>query len=236
MQILSHLTKAGKFPVEQIGGIPHLNQAVDLSFPRTGVIHTTEKGAAATDANGWDGALSVFKQHWAPHFLVGAGRIAQLVQIGTMSAALVSNNVHAIVQIEVVADSQQTLWLPDEPTLDALASLLAACQSEYGIPLAHPFPDGDWGRYGDNPHRHAGKWGAVAAWYGHADVPSVPGHPEEDHWDPGNLRWSALLDRARSMTDILHAPATIPALLPACPCSAAPPMAPAAPGATVDAK
>ena len=217
MTITPWLYKAGKYDVEHIGGIPHLNQSVDLSGPRTGVLHTTE--------GGWEGSLGVFKQHYAPHFMVGAGRIAQLVQVGTMGAALVSNNVHAIVQIELVAFSKEAPWLPDDPTLDALCALLAACQSEYGIPLAHPWADGDYGRAGDNPHRHAGKWGRIAGWYGHADVPSVPGHSQETHWDPGNLEWSKVLARAQSMTEVLHAPATplvaplaaVAALHPCCP-------------------
>ena len=228
MSIAAWLAKAGKYQIEQIGGIPHFNLAVDLAGPRTGIEHTTEKGKGASDEAGWNGALSVFRQHYAPHFIVGAGRIGQLVQIGTLSGACVSNNVHAIVEIEVVADSDTALWLPDDPTLDALASLLAACQQEYGIPLAHPWPDGDFGRAGDNPHRHVGKFGVVAGWYGHADVPSVPGHPPETHWDPGNLRWSVVLDRARGMLDILHAPATIAGPLPPRPCCIAPPGAPVA--------
>ena len=213
MPVTPWLAKAGSFAIEHIGGIPHLNEGVDLSGPRTGVLHTTE--------GGWDGSLGVFRQHYAPHFLVGAGRIAQLVQVGTMGAACVSNNVHAIVQIELVAFSKSDPWLPDDPTLEALAALLAACQSEYGIPLAHPWPDGDWGRAGDNPHRHAGKWARIAGWYGHADVPSVAGHSPETHWDPGNLQWSKLLAKAQGLTEILHAPASALPVLPPHPCCAA---------------
>lgn len=186
------LETAGKFTVEQIP-CPHFSIPVVLSAPRTGVLHTTE--------GHWDDGLAVFKKHFAPHFLVGAGRIAQLVQIGTIGAALVTHNDHAIVQVEVVGFSKQTPYIFDEPTAEALAALMAICQREYGIPLAHPWPDGDYGVYGDNPHRHAGKWGVVPGWYGHGDVPNP-----DNHWDPGALQWSKLFALANGMTNILHAP------------------------------
>ena len=204
-QVRPWLETAGKFTVEHIGGIPHFGQPVDLAAPRTGVLHTTE--------GDWASSMAVFKQHFAPHFLVGAGRIAQLVQVGLIGAALVHHNDHAIVQIEVVAKSQQSLWLPDEATLEALAALLAACQQEYGVPLSHPWADGDYGLYGDNPHRHAGKWGVVAGWYGHGDVPSP-----DVHWDPGALEWSKLLARAAAQTHILQAPGWTPPDPPSRPC------------------
>lgn len=197
---------AGKFAVEHIP-CPHFNQPVNLAGPRTGVIHTTE--------GHWDDGLAVFKQHFAPHFLVGAGRIAQLVQIGGIGAALVHHNPDAIVQIEVVGFSKQELWMPDEPTSQALAALMAVCQREYGIPLTHPWADGDYGLYGDNPHRHAGKWGVIAGWYGHGDVPSP-----DAHWDPGALQWSKLFALANGMTDILHLPGWTPPSAPARPCVA----------------
>jgi hypothetical protein len=200
-------TQAGKYKIEHIGGIPHFNIAVDLAAPRTGVLHTME--------GDFDSGLAVFKQHYAPHFIVGPGRIAQLVQIGTIGAALVTHNDHAIVQIEVAGFSKETLWDFDNSTTDALASLMALLQRELGIPLFHPWPDGDFGRYGDNPHRHAGKWGVVAGWYGHDDVPSP-----DVHWDPGNLEWSKLLAKASSMTDILHSPGIVQSTtMPPRPCT-----------------
>ena len=97
---------------------------------------------------------------------------------------------------------------------------LAVCQREYGVPLAHYWKDGDYGVYGDNPHRHAGIWDSVAGWYGHGDVPSLPlPNRQEDHWDPGALKWSELLAKAAAMTDIVHAPAWTPPVAPARPCA-----------------
>lgn len=193
------LTQAGKFPVEHIGGIPHYNDSVDLGAPRTGVLHTTE--------GGWVGSLAVFKQHYAPHFMLGFDadaqkvRIAQLVQVGTIGAAIKARNRAVIVQIEMIGCSKETLWLPDPETLEALASLMAVCASEYQIPLFHPWPDGDFGKAGNNPHRSSGKFGQQAGWYGHGDCPRP-----DTHWDPGNLRWSVVFNRAQQILDELGAP------------------------------
>jgi hypothetical protein len=73
--------------------------------------------------------------------------------VGTIGAALVTHNNQVIVQIEMVGFSKKTPWLPDDETTAALASLMAACNDEYGIPLDHPWADGDFGKAGDNPHR-----------------------------------------------------------------------------------
>ena len=205
------LDQAGKFPVEPIP-CPHFSQPVDLAAPRTGVLHTTEGPTV-------EGALAIFRQHYAPHFLVGLDahrqvRVLQLVQVGTIGAALVTHNWLAIVQVEIIGFSKETLWRPDDGTAEALASLMAVCKREYGIPLAHPWADGDFGRAGDNPHRHAGKFGVAAGWYAHGDCPSP-----DTHWDVGALEWSSLLDRASAMTDILNAPAWAPPPPPPRPCA-----------------
>jgi hypothetical protein len=186
------LDQAGRFPIGHIGGIPHFNQDVLLGSPRTGILHTTE--------GGWAGSLAVFKQHFAPHFMLGFNadtqkvQIAQLVQIGTIGAAIKANNNKAIVQIEMIGFSKETPWLPDDDTVEALASLMAVCADEYGIPLEHPWADGDFGKAGKNPHRSSGKFGTIAGWYGHGDCPSP-----DTHWDPGNLKWSVILGKAKQM-------------------------------------
>jgi hypothetical protein len=199
MTIRPWLDQAGKFPVAHIGGIPHFNEPVLLNGPRTGVLHTTE--------GGWAGSLAIFKQHYAPHFMLGFDadaqkvRIAQLVQIGTIGAALKAHNAQAIVQIEVIGFSKEKPWLPDDETVAALASLMAVCAVEYGVPLEHPWPDGDFGKAGKNPHRSSGKYGKVAGWYGHGDCPSP-----DAHWDPGNLKWSAVLGIAKQIASDLAGP------------------------------
>jgi hypothetical protein len=214
------LDQAGRFPITHIGGIPHFNEGVPLDAPRTGVLHTTE--------GGWVGSLAIFKQHFAPHFMLGFDadaqkvRIAQLVQVGTIGAALKAHNNQAIVQIEMIGFSKETPWLPDDDTVAALASLMAVCASEYGIPLSHPWPDGDFGKAGNNPHRSSGKYGHIPGWYGHGDCPSP-----DTHWDPGNLEWSVILDQAKQMLDDVGAPH---------PASAGPAAMAGAPSATVVAK
>jgi hypothetical protein len=124
-------------------------------------------------------------------------QIAQLVQVGTIGAALKAHNNQAIVQIEMIGFSKESPWLPDDDTLNALASLMAECQREYGIPLDHAWPDGDFGRAGKNPHRTSGKYGTVAGWFGHGDCPSP-----DTHWDPGNLEWSVVLGKAKQMVEV----------------------------------
>jgi hypothetical protein len=189
------LTKAGPYRIEKIP-CPFPNDDVILSAPPTGILHTTE--------GGWDSALSVFRQHFAPHFLVGAGRIAQLGALGKMAAAVEhppgypETNRVARVQIEVVGFSKETPYLFDAKTTDALAELLAVLKIEAEIPLAHPFPD----KMPAQPwatrsfiRRRAGKWGNVPGWYGHVEIPG------NSHWDCGALKWSALLAVAKKKAE-----------------------------------
>jgi hypothetical protein len=194
------INKAGSFPVVQVP-CPHFNQPVRLELPRTGVLHTTE--------GGWRGSFGVFRTHFAPHFVVGANEygevgISQLVPVGFMGAALRAHNNMVLVQIEMIGFSEETPWLPGETnknpnpqTLDALASLMNVCREEWGIPLSHPWPDGDYGRAGHNPHRSSGKFGKVPGWFGHGDMPDP-----DVHWDPGNLKWSKVFERCQELEAI----------------------------------
>jgi hypothetical protein len=208
MTILPWLTKAGRFDIEHIGGIPHFNQPIDPTAPPTGVLHTTE--------GGWDGSLAIFRQHYAPHFLVGPGRIAQLVQIGTIGAALVTHNWIPIVQVEVVGFSKETLWSFDDATAEAVTALMAACKAEYGIPLTRAWADGIYGMArASDPHRNAGQFGHVAGWYGHGDCPSP-----DSHWDPGALHWSKLFELAGAMPQPSAGPCGIQPVPPR-PCACA---------------
>lgn len=186
------LQKAGAFDVVSIPCRAYAGPA-NLSSPRIGVIHTTE--------GGFDGALSIFKKRFAPHFLINGTTIAQLVPIGAAGASLVTHNNMSLVQIEVVAYSKQQPWLPDDATLQRLAAVMATCHHLFGIPLSRPWADGDWGRYGDNPHRHASFWGRVGGWYGHGDAP-LP----DEHWDPGNLQWGKIFNLAHTLEQALEEP------------------------------
>jgi hypothetical protein len=105
------------------------------------------------------------------------------------------------VQIEMIGFSKDKPWLPDDETVMALTSLMAVCAREYRIPLTHPWPDGDFGKAGDNPHRSSGKYGIVPGWYGHGDCPSP-----DTHWDPGDLEWSVILGKASQTIDGIGCP------------------------------
>lgn len=182
-----YIAKAGTYDVQQIH-CPHFMTPVDLSLPRAGVLHTTQ--------GGWAGAAGIFAHHWASHFMVGLNvqgkaEIAQLAPIGLIAAALVANNDLALIQIEVIGFSKATPYIFDDETLGALAALMRVCRDEYGIPLTRPWADGDFGIYGDNPHRHSGKFGKVAGWFSHGDVP-LP----DTHWDCGNLEWAKIFAEA----------------------------------------
>src|SRR5262249_9633019 len=98
-------------------------------------------------------------------------------------------------QIEVVGFSQESPYQFDEATLARLAALLGLLERIASIPLTRPFPDAmpptPWA-VKTFSRRHSGDWGTVAGWFGHVEVPGG-----NDHWDPGALRWSELLARAR---------------------------------------
>jgi hypothetical protein len=194
---------------------PNPGSPVDEGAPPAGVLHTIEGSLSS--------GMGVFHRHFAPHFALDADAILQLVPLGTMAAALenhvggVETNSIARVQIEVAGDSRTTPWLWNDVTTTTVADLIATVSKAAGIPLERPFPDRmpplPWAMESFS-RRHAGTWGRVAGWYGHVEV------PENSHWDPGALRWSTLLARARTfaggvvvnLTDANPeaAPATLP--------------------------
>lgn len=208
------LTTAGKYRVEQASCPP--TGPVDLGVPRTGVLHTTE--------GPFESAFAEFRTKYAPHFLVGRDktgkvRIVQFVSLGNWAAALenhaggVETNRWAVAQIELAAHSQTTPWQADAGVTDALASLLAELHIEAGIPLSRPFPDAmpppPWAVESFS-RRHAGKWGKVAGWYGHVEV------PENSHWDPGAYKWANLLKAAQAkLPKPVPSPTPTPAPTPA---------------------
>ncbi len=194
------LTTAHGFRVEKIP-CPHPGVRISPPVP-AGVLHTTE--------GGWDSAMSVFRRHYAPHFLVGKDaharvRIAQLIPLGYMAAALendpggVETNRLATVQIELVAHSSTQPWAVGPDVEKALAALMATLKTVQGINLRRywsdwPMPPLPWASE-SFPRRHAGIWGRWNGWFGHMDV------PEGDHWDPGAYKWGPLLNKAKSLLD-----------------------------------
>lgn len=176
------LTHAGPYKVEHMP-MPRPGLPVDLAHPPLGLIHTTQGPTI-------EGALSVFRQHYAPTFTVGVdakrrGRLVQHVPLGEMAAALmnaaggVETNRVVRVQIEVVGYALNTVWLPSEPTRSMLVALLAELEHAAGIPLRHPIVV-----------RDPVKWRAASGWVGHVDA------PENDHVDPGKLNYRRLFQLA----------------------------------------
>lgn len=166
--------------------------SVDQTKPAAGVMHTTE-GSTFT------GAIDTLNKNtdW-PTFMVGveAGggvRVAQFYPFGTASRALKhtgspETNNWARAQIEIVGSSVFSAWQPTNPTFDALAALMAALSKPpWNIPLTRP---GGWADTYDTTRRLSGVWGAQAGWFGHVEM------PENDHIDPGALRYSNLFTRA----------------------------------------
>ena len=95
----------------------------------------------------------------------------------------------------MIGYSKEKLWMPDEETAEALASLMAVCQQEYGIPLSRPWPDGVYGMArASDPHRSEHPLGTVAGWYGHGDCPAP-----DSHWDPGDLAWGKIFAMAKAV-------------------------------------
>jgi hypothetical protein len=138
MKPVHWLDRALKCPVEKVA-VSYLKSHVDQNKPPIGVMHTTE--------GSFNSAFQEFKTKFAPHFLVGAGRIIQFAPLGIMSHALehkkntVESNRWARVQIEVAAKSKLDLWQPDDATFDTLASLLAVLEDAAHIPLKRHWPD-----------------------------------------------------------------------------------------------
>jgi hypothetical protein len=195
---------------------PNPGAPVDLSAPHIGVLHTIEGTL--------ESGMGVFHRHYAPHFALDAHRTLQLIPLGTMGAALendpggVETNSITRVQIEAAGSSRTSPWLWDDATTNAVADLIATMEHVADVPLERPFPDAmpplPWSNEAFS-RRHAGKWGHTAGWFGHVEV------PENAHWDPGALKWTELLRRARSFagsgsaesqSDPEHesAPATLP--------------------------
>lgn len=172
------LTTAGVFTVEHVP-CPDYAGNVDQSVKPKGVQHTTE---------GWtiESALAVFRQHYAPHFLVGRDakkkvRILQLLPLGRAAAALehsggVPTNGYARAQIELVGFSQHKLWCPDKEVSRALGCLYGCLAQTVGIPLLHVA----------NPQRDPKVWTDGTGWFGHDGI------PDNAHWDPGVLDFNTV--------------------------------------------
>ncbi|MGH9360844.1 MAG: hypothetical protein ACRD2T_02940 [Thermoanaerobaculia bacterium] len=166
-----------------------------------GVLHTT---GSDTVESAWRG---LNKQNVAPHFIAGENTIVQCRPLNVQASALQpgknnSANVHAQVQLEMVASSKQKLWLPPPSTLVPTVAILAFCKKALGIPLRVPnnWPDDcsdvppPWAA--NNRRRRQAQsrlWPAEKGWWMHMEVPF---QGPSWHWDCGALRRTTLLTMA----------------------------------------
>lgn len=163
-----------------------------------GILHTTE----GTTVNGAWNVLN--EKHSAPHFIAGEGRIVQCRPLNVQGAALVPGpdntaNVHAQIQIEMVAKSNQSLWLPANDTLQPTVAIMAFCAKQLGIPLRIPnnWPDDcsdvplPWASNNRRRKQAAeGSWPIQKGWWMHMEVPF---QGATWHWDCGALQRSSMI-------------------------------------------
>ena len=117
-------------------------------------------------------------------------------QLGLLVRLLRPTMTLLIVQVECIGYAEEKSWQFQEPVKDFIASLMMVCEAEYGIPLTRPWPDAVYGRAKAKIRIDTlGKFGTIAGWFGHGDV------PENDHWDPGQLRFSLLFQRAELLKE-----------------------------------
>lgn len=142
------------------------------------IIHHTTEGSSAA------GALSIFKIHYAPHFVVDKTTIYQLLDT-TIAASSVRNspggvetNRWSAIQIEIVGFAGKP---KDMATLKLTRELCRWIESVHDIPRVWPagFPrfstnGNDPGGHNRDPHI----WTTQGGHYGHSQV------PENIHWDP----------------------------------------------------
>src|SRR3954464_11374567 len=115
------IDRAGDFSVQRLAA-PHYHRPVNLVFPRTGVLHTTE--------GGWRGSFGILHTHFSPHFMLGLNEqtgkveIGQYVPIGLMGYSLRGNDENVFVQIEMIGYAEETPWLPGKTKRNPTAETL----------------------------------------------------------------------------------------------------------------
>lgn len=190
------VSRIGDFVVERKeirrpGNKPYFNN----SHTMVGVLHTTEGTTV-------DGAFSTLAaNHSAPHFIIGQNRIVQCRPVTVQGAALKgSANTHAALQIELVAHSKDTPWMPVEGSLRPLiVTLRWAAGDPLDIPLQRPVEGWlddcsdvkkPWAVTTNRRRLANDVWPKAKGWYMHMEVPG------NDHWDCGALRFREILQQA----------------------------------------
>lgn len=202
-----------KHEIPRAGGKSYLpiNQTTEI-----GCLHTTEGRTVASAIDAMDGDVSAGKMPDPCHFIAGEGRLVQTRPLFVQAASLhAPANMFAFVQIEMVAFSKTTLWLPDDPTLKPAVALMAYCAQQKWIPLQVPngWPDdiADVKPYPstNNSRRRtavANHWWPGTSpnlirpeskgWWEHMEVPF---QGSSWHWNCGALKRSVMLQMAKDL-------------------------------------
>lgn len=189
-----------KNEIPRPGSAPYFQMANTM----VGVLHTTEGKTLAS-------AISqLTMSRAAPHFCVGENRIVQCRPIGAQAATLRANkgqpnpNTHAYIQIEAVAFSSQTLYLPDAPTLNPLVKLLARLANIIPLKIPNDWPDdcrdmkGEIWASNNSRRKFAadGSWGTETGWWMHMEVPY---QRPSWHWDCGAIKRTVIMQQAKDL-------------------------------------
>ena len=167
-----------------------------------GVLHTTE---GDTVEAAW---RTLRQQNAAPHFIAGENKIVQCRPLNVQASTLRPGrnntaNVHAQIQIEMVARSRQGLWLPKAATLEPTVAILAFCEKtprdslESAERLAGRLLGHAAALAANNRRRRQaqrGLWPKEKGWWMHLEVPY---QGPTWHWDCGAVRRTRLLALAR---------------------------------------
>lgn len=152
--------------------------------PPDELIHTTE----GVDL---DSAIATLKAKFSPsQWACGENRIAQLRPLWAQGAAVDTQNAY-FMQVENVAKSQLTLWLPATETLNPLVALTAMLHREHLITSGTSRPKALEGL----PLVLDKLPAAVSTYYRRTLAPEptndgVRGHvdsKDDEHWDPGSF-------------------------------------------------
>ncbi len=148
------------------------------------LLHTTE----GTDL---DSAIATLRAKFSPsQWACGENRIAQLRPLWAQGAAVDTQNAY-FMQVENVAKSQLTLWLPELRTLNPLVALVAMLHQEHIITTGLERPPGlaslplvlDKGPQASDSYyrRFLAPEPSQDGARGHVDA------LDDEHWDPGSF-------------------------------------------------
>lgn len=187
-----------RYPKAKWDGIPGAGSF--KAGPFRGVLHTTE-GSSYAGARG-----AYLASRISPHFTIGTEGCWQHVDVNQASSALVNiiggveTNRLSAIQIEVIGFASKPNW-PDQ-MIAAVRDLMIWIEGQTGI---KPWAPPAWGgsdAYGTHTRYRMTPtaWLNFDGWCGHQHV------PENEHWDPGPIPITRLLQREVPVPDDPNAP------------------------------